>query len=214
MAQSRRQDPTGIPPSVPRRKSKSSVNTCPGAKCKFQALAPTSATTRLCNPSSVLTPRKAPRTWRHARGHGRGNHIIRLGHWESNPCKVEGTVPRSRRPALPTAEELGAAPELFVPYPSAPPHPIAETHLTCYIQRKRGRHLFWGHSRGAPQGMISDVQPLVKSWFWETTRSPNEFIPASPCTQVPLFFGGGEGGRGLNHFCILWTLCVDLDPGP
>ena len=33
--------------------------------------------------------------------------------------------------------------------------------------------LFWGHSRSIPQGMILDVQPLVKSLFCPIRASPN-----------------------------------------
>ena len=36
--------------------------------------------------------------------------------------------------------------------------------------------LFWGRSRSIPQGMIFDVQPLVKSLFCPIKRSPNGFF--------------------------------------
>ena len=36
--------------------------------------------------------------------------------------------------------------------------------------------LFWGHSRSIPQGMIFDVQPLVKSLFCPVRPSPNGFF--------------------------------------
>ena len=36
--------------------------------------------------------------------------------------------------------------------------------------------LFWGHSRGIPQGMIFDVQPFVKSLFCPIRQSPNGFF--------------------------------------
>ena len=36
--------------------------------------------------------------------------------------------------------------------------------------------LFWGHSRSIPQGMILDVQPLVKSLFCPIRASPNGFF--------------------------------------
>ena len=36
--------------------------------------------------------------------------------------------------------------------------------------------LFWGHSRSIPQGMILDVQPLVKSLFCPVRPSPNGFF--------------------------------------
>ena len=35
---------------------------------------------------------------------------------------------------------------------------------------------FWGHSRSIPQGMILDVQPLVKSLFCPIRASPNGFF--------------------------------------
>ena len=36
--------------------------------------------------------------------------------------------------------------------------------------------LFGGHSRSIPQGMILDVQPLVKSLFYPIRQSPNGFF--------------------------------------
>ena len=36
--------------------------------------------------------------------------------------------------------------------------------------------LFWGHSRSIPEGMIFDVQPLVKSLFCPVRPSPNGFF--------------------------------------
>ena len=36
--------------------------------------------------------------------------------------------------------------------------------------------LFWSHSRSIPQGMILDVQPLVKSLFCPIRPSPNGFF--------------------------------------
>ena len=36
--------------------------------------------------------------------------------------------------------------------------------------------LFWGHLRSIPQGMILDVQPLVKSLFCPIRPSPNGFF--------------------------------------
>ena len=36
--------------------------------------------------------------------------------------------------------------------------------------------LFGGHSRSIPQGMILDVQPLVKSLFCPIRASPNGFF--------------------------------------
>ena len=36
--------------------------------------------------------------------------------------------------------------------------------------------LFWGHLRSIPQGMIFDIQPLVKSFFCPIRPSPNGFF--------------------------------------
>ena len=59
--------------------------------------------------------------------------------------------------------------------------------------------LFWGHSRSLPQGMILDVQPLVKSLFCPIRPSPIGFFilsSASPQTGYHFFAGGGVGGVG------------------
>ena len=42
--------------------------------------------------------------------------------------------------------------------------------------------LFWGHSRSIPQGMILDVQPLVKSLFCPIRPSPNGFFDSEAST--------------------------------
>ena len=58
--------------------------------------------------------------------------------------------------------------------------------------------LYWGHSRSIPQGMIFDVQPLVKSLFCPIRPSPMDFLilrPLSPKTGYH-FFEGGVGGVG------------------
>ena len=60
--------------------------------------------------------------------------------------------------------------------------------------------LFVGHSRSIPQGMILDVQPLVKSLFWPTKQSPNGFfgVEASiPLKLDSIFFAGGGGVKSL-----------------
>ena len=60
--------------------------------------------------------------------------------------------------------------------------------------------LFWGHSRSIPQGMILDVQPLVKSLF-----CPMDFLilrPLPPKTGYHFFEGGGGGG-GVKSFCLI-----------
>ena len=68
-----------------------------------------------------------------------------------------------------------------------------------------GRHtppppLLGGHSRSIPQGMIFDVQPLVKSLFCPTKQSPNGFFDseASIPLKLAIIFGRGWGGiKGL-----------------
>ena len=42
--------------------------------------------------------------------------------------------------------------------------------------------LFWGHSRSIPQGMILDLQPLVKSLFCPIRPSPNGFFDSEAST--------------------------------
>ena len=42
--------------------------------------------------------------------------------------------------------------------------------------------LFWGHSRSIPQGMILDIQPLVKSLFCPIRPSPNGFFDSEAST--------------------------------
>ena len=42
--------------------------------------------------------------------------------------------------------------------------------------------LFWGHSRSIPQGIILDVQPLVKSLFCPIRPSPNGFFDSEAST--------------------------------
>ena len=44
--------------------------------------------------------------------------------------------------------------------------------------------LFWGHSRSIPQGMILDVQPLVKSLFCPIRASPNGFFDSEASTPL------------------------------
>ena len=43
--------------------------------------------------------------------------------------------------------------------------------------------LFWGHSRSIPQGMILDVQPLVKSLFCPIRATPNGFFDFEASTS-------------------------------
>ena len=57
--------------------------------------------------------------------------------------------------------------------------------------------LFGGNSFWIPQCMISDVCSLVKSSFWETKLSPNEFL----ILMTPPYLGtslGGGGARGWS----------------
>ena len=54
--------------------------------------------------------------------------------------------------------------------------------------------LLGGHSRSIPQGMILDVQLLVKSLFRTTKQSPNGFFDSEasiPLKVGTIFFGGG-----------------------
>ena len=57
---------------------------------------------------------------------------------------------------------------------------------------------FGGHSRSIPQGMILDVQPLVKSLFCPIRRFPNGFFDseASIPLKLDITFWGGVGRRG------------------
>ena len=79
-------------------------------------------------------------------------------------------------------------PQLARP-PNPPPSGVTGQWLTP---------LLGGHSRSIPQGMILDVQPLVKSLFCPTKQSPNVFfyfeasIPLK--LDLNLNLGGGEGG--------------------
>ena len=62
---------------------------------------------------------------------------------------------------------------------------------------------FWGHSRSIPQGMIFDVQPLVKSLFCPIRPPPMDFLilrPLSPKTGQHFFEGVGWGGGGSKVF--------------
>ena len=54
--------------------------------------------------------------------------------------------------------------------------------------------LFGGHSRSIPQGMILDVQPLVKSLFCPIRPSPNGFFDFE-AISLKLDTRGGGGGR-------------------
>ena len=63
---------------------------------------------------------------------------------------------------------------------------------------------FGVHSRSIPQGMIFDVQPLVKSLFCPIRRSPMDFFilrPLSPETGYHFFFGGGGVEGGVKSLC-------------
>ena len=64
------------------------------------------------------------------------------------------------------------------PPPKPPPflNHLEERLLDQAQARASYTPLFWGHSRSIPQGMILDVQPLVKSLFCPITASPNVFF--------------------------------------
>ena len=53
---------------------------------------------------------------------------------------------------------------------------LEETLLDQAQARASYTPLFWFHSRSIPQGMILDVQPLVKSLFCPIRPSPNGFF--------------------------------------
>ena len=57
--------------------------------------------------------------------------------------------------------------------------------------------LLGGHSRSIPQGMIFDVQPLVKALFGRIIQFPAAFFLFQDLYLVKLdiTFGGGGGGR-------------------
>ena len=56
------------------------------------------------------------------------------------------------------------------------------------------------HSRSIPQGMILDVQPLVKSLFCPIKRSPSGFFDseASIPLKLDITFWGGGGVKSLG----------------
>ena len=60
--------------------------------------------------------------------------------------------------------------------PKAPENHLEERLLDQAQARASYTPLFWGHSRSIPQGMILDVQPLVKSLFCPIRASPNGFF--------------------------------------
>ena len=67
------------------------------------------------------------------------------------------------------------------------PVPRTENHLEERLldqaqARAAYTPLFWGHSRSIPQGMILDVQPLVKSLFCPIRPSPNGFFDSEAST--------------------------------
>ena len=65
--------------------------------------------------------------------------------------------------------------------------------------------LFLGHSRSIPQGMIFDVQPLVKSLFCPIRPTPNGVLilrPLSPKTGYHFFERGGGGEGGGQKFSL------------
>ena len=62
------------------------------------------------------------------------------------------------------------------PSTAARPQHLEERLLDQAQARASYTPLFWGHSRSIPQGMILDVQPLVKSLFCPIRPSPNGFF--------------------------------------
>ena len=79
------------------------------------------------------------------------------------------------------------------------PNHLEERLLDQAQARASCSPLFWGHSRSIPQGMILDVQPLVKSLFCPIRPSPNGFLilrPLSAKTGYQFFEGVGGWGWG------------------
>ena len=71
--------------------------------------------------------------------------------------------------------------------------------------------LFGGHSRSTPQGMIFDVQPLVKSLFCPIRPSPIGFLDSEASYPLKLditFFGGGGGGWGTGVKSLCSEVCA------
>ena len=68
---------------------------------------------------------------------------------------------------------------------------------------------FWGRSHSIPQVVVLDVQPLVKSSFWDRKFPPMKFSILTPLpshTWVPHF--GGLGGLGGQYFVAFCGCCV------
>ena len=64
-----------------------------------------------------------------------------------------------------------------------------------------------GHSRSIPQGMILDVQPLVKSLFCPIRQSPNGFFDSEasiPQNWISPFFDGGRVKSLCSEDCKQW----------
>ena len=79
------------------------------------------------------------------------------------------------------------------------PNHLEERLLDQAQARASYTPLFLGHLRSIPQGMILDVQPLVKSLFCPIRSSPMDFLilrPLSPKTGYHFFEGGGWGWGG------------------
>ena len=93
---------------------------------------------------------------------------------------------------------------LFAVVSSPPPPPQRRSTAVNHLEerlldqaqaRASCTPLFWGHSRSIPQGMILDVQPLIKSLFCPIRPSPNGFFDSEASIPwISLFWGVGEGG--------------------
>ena len=66
--------------------------------------------------------------------------------------------------------------------------------LLDQAQARASPPLLGGHSRSIPEGMIFDVQPLVKSLFCPMRQSPNGVFDSEasiPLSWISFFLGGG-----------------------
>ena len=72
--------------------------------------------------------------------------------------------------------------------------------------------LFWGHSLSIPQGMILDVQPLVKSLFCPIRASPNGFFDFEASTPLNLDITFLRGGGGSKVFAQKATSSGEAQP--
>ena len=102
-----------------------------------------------------------------------GEHML----WMTSPVAVAcNAISLVRDQAVAEGERLrGQRPKKVCVQKEASNH-LEERLLDQAQARASYTPLFWGHSRSIPQGMILDVQPLVKSLFCPMRPSPNGFF--------------------------------------